>query len=116
MKRTGKIINEHERIVQSKTAHGAISSQRTGANRESLVADEQTAVGSTLIANHVLIASVGQQIDQSVAIACIKLSKHLTVFYGLQHVIYSQFKQALAFCVCCEDAEGWQKVDCVIGR
>ena len=85
-----KGIDEHQCIVESKRAHHPVAVECTATVREILIGLQQTTVAVVDVANDVLVTTVGELIDQRVAIAGVELANELAVFTGSQTVVDRQ--------------------------
>jgi hypothetical protein len=80
-------INEHECIVESEGAHHPVAVEGTLAVCESAVADEQAAITVGNVTDNELVATIWKLVNNSIAIAGVKLPHQFTVRCWLQTVI-----------------------------
>ena len=92
---SGKCIDEHEGIVESETLHVVCAVESTTTVAEVLVGQEQAAVSAMQVFDDVLVTTVGEPVNNSVAVSCVESAYPFTLVLGngTQCIVYSELKQ-----------------------
>ena len=78
MSRCGKRKYKHQRIVQSKTAHGRGAIQRALAVREIFIGNEQATILSMNVFDDILIAPIVEEVNNRMTVSRVKDTNALT--------------------------------------